>query len=77
VDRVYFSKPVILALNGAGNLLLRMVGIKPASGLQLVHSVEELRMLVSASAEVGVVEADEREMLDAIFDLGALQVGQV
>jgi CBS domain containing-hemolysin-like protein len=70
-------KPVILALNGSGNLLLRLVGIKPASGHQLVHSVEELKMIVSASADEGVVEKDEREMLDAIFDLGELQVGQV
>ncbi len=70
-------KPVILALNGSGNLLLRLIGIKPASGHQLVHSVEELRMLVSASADEGVVEPDEREMLDAIFDLGELDVGQV
>jgi CBS domain containing-hemolysin-like protein len=70
-------KPVILALNGSGNLLLRLIGIKPASGHQLVHSVEELRMLVSASADEGVVEQDERQMLDAIFDLGELDVGQV
>ena len=73
----FIFKPIILLLNGTGNLILRMIGIKPASGHQLVHSVEELRMLVSASAEEGVVEADEREMLDAIFDLGGLQVGQV
>jgi len=73
----FIFKPFILALNGTGNLVLRMIGIKPASGHQLVHSVEELRMLVSASADEGVVEEDEREMLDAIFDLGGLQVGQV
>jgi len=34
-------------------------------------------MLVSASADEGVVEQDERQMLDAIFDLGELDVGQV
>lgn len=73
----FLFKPFILILNGTGNLLLRMIGIKPASGHQLVHSVEELRMLVSASADEGVVEEDERTMLDAIFDLGDLQVGQV
>jgi len=73
----FIFKPVILLLNGTGNLLLRLIGIQPASGHQLVHSVEELKMIVSASAEEGVVEADEREMLDAIFDLGEQQVGQV
>ena len=42
-----------------------------------MHSVEELKMIVSASAEEGVVEEGEREMLDAIFDFGELQVAQV
>ena len=70
-------KPAIWVLNGAGNGLLRLVNIHPASGHQLVHSVEELKMLVSASAESGVVEAEEREMLHAVFDFGSLVVRQV
>ena len=70
-------KPVILLLNGTGNALLRLVGVKPASGHELVHSVAELKMLVTASAESGEVEADERDMLHAIFDLGDLLVRQV
>lgn len=70
-------KPAIWALNGTGNFLLRLVGVKPASGHGLVHSVEELKMLVTASAQEGVVEAEEREMLHAIFDFGDLLVRQV
>ncbi len=70
-------KPAIWALNGTGNALLRLIGVQPASGHQLVHSVEELKMIVSASAEGGVVQAEEREMLDAVFDFGELVVRQV
>jgi putative hemolysin len=70
-------KPVILLLNGTGNALLKLVGVKPASGHELVHSVNELKMLVTASAESGVVEEDESEMLHAIFDFGQLLVRQV
>lgn len=70
-------KPAIWALNGAGNALLRLFGIQPVSGHQLAHSVEELKMLVTASAEDGVVKAEERKMLHAIFDLGELMVRQV
>lgn len=69
--------PAIWALNGAGNALLRLFGVKPVPGFELLHSVEELKMLVTASAEGGVVEAEEREMLHAIFDLGELLVRQV
>jgi CBS domain containing-hemolysin-like protein len=70
-------KPFIWALNGTGNALLRLVGMEPASGHQLVHSVEELKMLVTESAEVGAVAHQESELLHAIFDFGDLLVRQV
>jgi CBS domain containing-hemolysin-like protein len=70
-------KPAIWALNGTGNFLLKLVGVEPASGHELVHSVEELKMLVTASAEVGVVETEESEILHAVFNFGELLVRQV
>ncbi len=73
----WIFKPFIWALNGTGNALLKWIGVVPASGHELVHSVEELKMIVSASAEVGVVEDEEREMLHAVFDFGELLVRQV
>jgi len=74
-ERIF--KPIIWLLNGAGNTILKWVGVVPASGHQLVHSVEELRMIVNASAEGGTVEEDKHEMLVAIFDFGELLVRQV
>ena len=73
----WIFKPAIWALNGTGNFLLKLVGVQPASGHELVHSVEELKMLVTASTEEGVVESEESEMLHAIFDFGELLVRQV
>ena len=70
-------KPFIWALNGTGNALLRLVGVEPASGHELVHSVEELKMLVTASTREGVVAEQESELLHAIFDFGDLLVRQV
>jgi len=70
-------KPVIWALNGTGNVLLRLIKIQPVSGHQLVHSIEELKMLVTASTQGGVVDEEEREMLHAIFDLGGMIVRHV
>jgi CBS domain containing-hemolysin-like protein len=74
-ERIF--KPAIWALNGTGNALLKLIGVQPASGHELAHSVEELKMLVTASAEGGVVEVEESEMLHAIFDFGELVVRQV
>jgi magnesium and cobalt exporter, CNNM family len=70
-------KPAIWALNGTGNALLRLVGVQPASGHHLVHSVEELKMLVDASTEGGVMQVSESEMLHAVFDFGEMIVRQV
>jgi CBS domain containing-hemolysin-like protein len=74
-ERIF--KPAIWLLNGSGNALLRLVGVQPASGHELVHSVAELKMLVTASSEGGLIRPPEREMLHAIFDFGELLVRQV
>jgi putative hemolysin len=70
-------KPIIWALNGTGNALLRWIGVEPAAGHELVHSVEELKMLVRASAQSGVMGDEAEEMLTAVFDFGDLLVRQV
>jgi putative hemolysin len=70
-------KPAIWVLYKSGAALLRLLGVQPASGHGLVHSVDELKMLVDASTEGGVVEKDEKEMLHAVFDFGEMVVRQV
>lgn len=70
-------RPIIWALNGTGNALLRVIGFEPATGLQLVHSVEELKLLVDASQESGVLEDEEKVMLHAVFDFGDMLARQV
>ena len=70
-------KPAIWALNGAGNFLLRLIGMRAASGHEMVHSVEELKMLVEASQESGLLEGAERDMLHAVFDFGDLTAREV
>ncbi|MBN1889729.1 MAG: HlyC/CorC family transporter [Thermoflexales bacterium] len=70
-------RPLIWALNGTGNFLLRLIGFASASGHHLVHSVEELKLLVVASQESGLLEVGEREMLHAVFDFGDMQAHQV
>ncbi len=70
-------KPAIWLLNGTGNLILKILGFRAASGHELVHSVEEIKMLMAASAHQGLLEDTEHDMLDAVFDLRQLMVRQV
>ena len=67
----------IRALNGTGNALLRLVGIEPASGHQLVHSVEELKILIRSSAEGGVLGRGEDDIVEAVFEMGETRARQL
>ena len=57
-------RPAILVLNSVGNAVVRMIGIEPASGRQLVQSAEELRLAVDASREAGLVEDSAHDLVD-------------
>jgi CBS domain containing-hemolysin-like protein len=69
--------PFITLLNSTGRAVVRLLGLKPPSGSSLVHSEEELKMLVTASQEAGVLEEEEEQMLHRVFGFGDLTAGQV
>jgi CBS domain containing-hemolysin-like protein len=67
----------ITALNAIGNGTLRLFGLRPAAGHELVHSVEELRLLVTGSQQAGVVEASEARIAKRAFVFADLTAGAV
>lgn len=69
--------PFIALLNGLGARVVRLIGLRPPSGHSMVHSEEELKMLVTASQEAGVIEEDEEQMLHRVFGFGDLTAGHV
>ncbi len=69
--------PFIGLLNGMGRAVVRALGLKPPSGPTLVHSEEELKMLVTASQEAGVLEEAEEQMLHRVFGFADLMAAQV
>jgi|RhiMethySRZTD1v2_1073278.scaffolds.fasta_scaffold06847_4 magnesium and cobalt exporter, CNNM family len=64
----------ITALNAIGNRSLRLIGLQATSGLEMVHSVEELRMLVTGMQEAGVVDVAEARIARRAFAFGDLTV---
>lgn len=70
-------KPFIWILNGAGTYMLRTFGFKPPKGHQLVHSEEEIKMLLNQSAESGVIPQKEADMVYSVFRLGDIPVKQI
>src|SRR4051812_15233402 len=69
--------PFIRLLNGAGRLVLRPLGLRDPSGHGMVHSEEELKMLVTASQEAGVLEEDEEQMLHRVFHFSEFTAAQM
>jgi len=70
-------RPFVLLLSGASSLTLQALGLRPVSGEQLVHSVEELKLLVAASREAGVLEPAEEEIVERALVIGERTVYEV
>ncbi len=64
-------------LNGIGALILSIFRIPAAEGHARLHSPEELELIVTESAEVGLLNQAEEEMIRNIFDFVERRVHQV
>ena len=70
-------RPAIWLLKSASRLVLRILGYSPDMADERLYSVDELRMLVAASQKGGLIESDQRDMLDAVFSFGDLAAREV
>src|ERR1051326_920341 len=61
-------KPIIWFLNRSSTVLLGAVGITPTKVSDLVHSPEELEMIVSEGTRTGVFNKTEQELISSIFE---------
>jgi putative hemolysin len=71
-----FRWPINL-LNLVGNGMLRLIGLQPAAGHEMVHSVEELRLLVMSSQQAGVVEESEARIASRAFHFAKRTAGEL
>lgn len=69
--------PFIFLLNGLGNWLLSLMKIPPAHSAHIVHSVEELDMIINESHKEGVLNDTEREILQNVFKFSDTLAKQV
>lgn len=70
-------KPFIMALNGIGNSLLRVLGFRAAGGEEQVHTVEELLYLLRGSREAGLLESSEEEIVGRALTLNDITAHSV
>src|SRR5438876_591138 len=74
---MYMFWPFISVLNRAGRGVVQLLGLHSKGGHAMVHSEEELMMLVTASQEAGVIEEHEEQMLHRVFGFADLSAGRL
>jgi putative hemolysin len=71
----WLAGPAIAAMNGVGNAILRRAGYEPAGAEGLLHSVEELGLLIEQTEEAGVLSHQQAEFVRKVFTLSGKRVG--
>jgi putative hemolysin len=74
---LFLFRPAIIALNGLGNLVLRLFGLHPGTGEESLHSPEELGLLVAESQEAGLLHRAQQEVVQRVFDIGDHDIADI
>lgn len=74
---LWLLRPAIVVLNGLGNLVLRLCGLRPGTGEGSLHSAGELKLLVAASQDAGLLQAAQEEVVMRALDAGNRRVGDI
>ena len=70
-------RPFVRVLNATGQAMLGLLGLRAQPGHHLVHSSDELKMLVEASGRAGVLEESERAIINRAFDFADFTAREV
>ncbi len=62
--------PAITVLNGLGNLVLRLFGLRPGTGEGSLHSASELKLIVAESQDAGLLQDAQEEIVVRTLDIG-------
>jgi CBS domain containing-hemolysin-like protein len=69
------TRPFTAIMGGTANAILRVFGFQRARGEEMVHSVEELLLLIEDTEEAGILEPDQAEFVQNVFRLSGKTVG--
>jgi CBS domain containing-hemolysin-like protein len=69
---VRLLRPVIVALNGSANLVVGLLGVQPREEFGLVHTPDELALILRESRRQGTLPAQEARVLGAALRLSEI-----
>jgi putative hemolysin len=71
---VRISRPLVVSMNYLGNAVVRLMGFEGINAAHMVHSVEELRMLVAEVEEAGLLSEEQATYVQNVFRLSSKRV---
>jgi putative hemolysin len=71
------ATPLVWVLEHSANGVLRLFGIRPMPAGVVTHTQEDLRHIVAAAEDTGVIEEAEEEMLYKVFDFAEKEAHEV
>jgi CBS domain containing-hemolysin-like protein len=70
--------PFVVALNGIGNGMLKLMGVRRTeAGAERYHTSEELQFIIEESREGGLLRGESGRILRELFEFGDLSAGEV
>jgi putative hemolysin len=78
VEAVFLvSYPLVWFLQESANAFTRLFGIQPAPAGVVAHTEEDIRVIVAAAEDTGLIEEREEEMVYKVFDFADKEVHEV
>ncbi|PST23746.1 hemolysin [Rhizobium sp. JAB6] len=74
---LFLLRPAITVLNGLGNLVLRLFGLRPGAGEGSLHSPAEIKLLIAESQEAGLLEQAQQDLVERVFNIGDRDVSDI
>jgi CBS domain containing-hemolysin-like protein len=70
-------RPFIALVNGTSNAMLRSLGLRPEHGFESSHTAEEIRHILSHSAQAGHITERQWELTENVFGLMDLEARHI
>jgi len=71
------TRPILFFMRRSGGLVLRLLGAQPTRRGGAVHSPDELKLIVTASRQLGQIPEFQEEMIHSAIELDSITVREV